>query len=316
MEKNSRIYIAGHTGLIGSAIKELFEQRAYSNLIVMPHHQLDLTNPHAVQHFFKENQPEYVILAAGYVGGIIENQTYPADFITKNLAIQMNVLQAAHQYHCKKIIFFGSSCMYPRACPQPMPEEALLTGPVEPSSQAYAIAKLAGVQMCLAYNQQYGIQRFIPVIPNSVYGPHDNFDPHSGHVLASLIHRFHLAKQEGLDAISLWGSGLPRREFIFSSDIATACYQLLQTSQSLPLPINIGIGCDHSIAELAQKIASMVGYHGRMNWDKTKPDGTLQKLLNNGRIKTLGWQPQINLEEGLKMTYQWYLEHHSILSYV
>lgn len=312
MEKNARIYIAGHTGLIGSAVKELFEQKDYSHLIVIPHHELDLTNPHAVQHFFKENQPEYVILAAGYVGGIVENQTFPADFITQNLAIQMNVLQAAHQFHCKKIIFFGSSCMYPRECLQPMHEKALLTGPVETTSQAYAIAKLAGVQMCLAYNQQSGIQRFIPVIPNSVYGPNDNFDLNSGHVLSSLIHRFHLAKQAGLDEICLWGSGLPRREFIFSSDIATACYQLLQTTQHLPIPINIGVGYDYSIAELAQKIAEIVEYHGKISWDKTKLDGAPQKLLNNERIKTLGWQPQINLEDGLKMTYQWYLEHSNI----
>ena len=264
----------------------------------------------ATGRFFDEYRPEYVVLAAGRVGGIVENQTYPADFINTNLAIQLNVLQAAHRSGVKKLILFGSSCMYPRECPQPMAEDVLLSGKPEPTSLAYAIAKLAGVQMCLAYNKQYGEQRFIPVIPNSAYGPNDNFDPKAGHVLSVLIRRFHEAKITGAKNITLWGSGNPRREFIHADDIADACLWLLgQEGSDLELPINIGVGRDYSIRELAEAIARVVGYSGKIEWDTGKPDGAPRKLLDSARIQSLGWKANVDFENGLRATYDWYLEH-------
>ncbi len=310
MNKSDAIFVAGHTGLIGSAMVCCLQREGFTNLILKSHAELDLTDAGTVDQFFEKHSPKYVLLAAGRVGGIIENQTYPADFMNANLAIQLNVLKAAHQSNVRKLILFASSCMYPRECPQPMAETALLSGYPEPTSLAYAISKLAGMQMCLAYNQQYGEQRFIPVIPNSAFGPNDNFDPKSGHVLSSLIRRFHEAVQTDAKTLTLWGSGNPRREFIHTDDIASACIALLSgDTESLKLPLNIGTGVDFSIRELAEAIAKVIGYTGAIEWDVSKPDGAPRKLLDSSRIRSFGWVSKVSFEEGLKSTYQWYLEN-------
>ena len=249
LSKHTRIFIAGHRGMIGSAFVRHFTAAGFTQLILRDHEELELTNKLAVEAFFADQRPEIVILAAGKVGGIVENLTYPADFVTCNLEVQTNVIQSAHLHDAQRLLFFGSSCMYPRECAQPMAEGALLSGKPEVTSMAYAIAKLAGVQMCLAYNRQFGEQRFIPVIPNSVYGPNDNFDPQSGHVLSALINRFHSAVRAGDQILTLWGSGQPRREFIHADDLASACHLLLNTDlSSTELPINIGTGSDLAIS--------------------------------------------------------------------
>lgn len=310
MNKTDKIFVAGHTGLIGSAILRRLQKDGFSNLLLPTHAQLDLTDAAAVDAFFAKHAPQYVVLAAGRVGGIIENKTYPADFMNANLAIQLNVLKAAHRAGVSKLLLFASSCMYPRECPQPMAETALLSGHPEPTSIAYAISKLAGMQMCLAYNQQYGEQRFIPVIPNSAFGPNDNFDPKSGHVLSSLIRRFHEARETGAKSILLWGSGTPRREFIHTDDIADACVALLAgDTAALELPLNLGTGKDFSIRELAEAIARVIGYSGSIEWDTSKPDGAPRKLLDSSRLRAFGWKPAVNFEDGLKGTYQWYLDN-------
>ncbi|MCF7964453.1 GDP-L-fucose synthase [Methylobacter sp. Wu8] len=310
MNKTDKIFVAGHTGLIGSAVARRLQNQGYDNLLLAGHAELELTDAVAVDRFFDEHSPDYVVLAAGRVGGIIENQTYPADFMNANLAIQLNVLKAAHRSGVQKLILFASSCMYPRECPQPMAETALLSGHPEPTSLAYAISKLAGMQMCLAYNKQYGEQRFIPVIPNSAFGPNDNFDPKSGHVLSSLIRRFHEAQQTGVESLTLWGSGTPRREFIHTNDIADACIALLTgDTTALELPLNLGTGRDFSIRELAETIAGVIGYSGTIEWDTSKPDGAPRKLLDSSRLRAFGWQPAVNFEEGVKDTYQWYLDN-------
>jgi GDP-L-fucose synthase len=310
MDLNSKIYVAGHTGLIGSGLLRRFARDGYKNIIVRSHHELDLTNQADVDAFFKHAKPEYVVLAAGKVGGIVENKTYPADFIRINLAIQANVLSAAHETGVKRVINFGSSCMYPRECPQPMQESALFSGVPEPTSMAYAASKMAGMQMCLAYNQQYGEKRFIPVIPNSAFGPNDNFNPESGHVLSALIRRFHEAKAGNFPSVTLWGTGSPCREFIHSDDIADACLMLLKSDLTdLEFPINLGSGRDISIKDLAQVIANVVGYEGELNWDTTKPDGSPRKLLDSKRINRFGWSPSVSFESGLRATYEWYLNN-------
>ena len=308
MNKTSCIYVAGHTGLIGSAVKRVLERNGFSNVIIATHRDVELTDSASVDGFFDSAKPEFVVLAAGRVGGIVENQTYPADFMNTNLAIQLNVLRAAHRVGVQKLILFASSCMYPRECPQPMQESALFSGYPEPTSLAYAISKLAGMQMCLAYNEQYGEKRFIPVIPNSAFGPHDNFDPKSGHVLSALIRRLHEAKETKAPSVTLWGSGSPRREFIHADDIADACLVLLQgDTAQLQFPLNLGTGKDFSIKELAENIANVVGYTGRLEWDTSKPDGAPRKLLDSSRMYRFGWRPSMELAIGLKSTYQWYL---------
>ena len=312
--QEGRFYVAGHGGLIGSAMLRRLEHFGARRILTRAHAELELRDAAAVQAFFAEHRPEYVVLAAGRVGGIVENQTRPADFIHDNLAIQLNVLRAAHAHGVRKLILFGSSCMYPRECPQPMPETALLGGRPEPTSLPYAISKLAGVQLCLAYNRQYGRQngepRFLPVIPNSTYGPNDNFDPESGHVLSALIRRFHEAKADGRDRVTLWGTGNPRREFIHADDIADACLHLLsRDADTLEWPLNIGVGRDYAIRELADRIAEVVGYRGEILWDTDKPDGAPRKLLDAGRLAATGWSPSVAFDEGLKATYRWYLEH-------
>lgn len=307
MEKGARIFVCGHAGLIGSAIHRRLEREGYSQIITAPRSQLDLQDAARVSRFFEEYQPQYVVLAAGRVGGIVENQTSPADFMDENIAIQLNVLKAARKYGVTKLILFGSSCMYPRECPQPMAEEVLLSAKPEPTSLPYAISKLAGTYMCLAYNKQYGDKRFIPVIPNSAYGPNDNFNPKSGHVLSALMSRFHEAKASGAESVTLWGSGSPRREFVHADDIADACLYLLQQDVSaLEFPLNIGVGSDISIKELAEAIVDIVGYKGRLEWDRSKPDGAPRKLLDSSRLRSFGWEPKTSFDDGLRNTYEWY----------
>jgi GDP-L-fucose synthase len=310
LKYDASIYVAGHAGLIGSAIVRRLEQDGYRTPITRPRSELDLQDAGQVSEFFEEVRPEHVILAAGRVGGIMDNQTFPAEFMDENMAIQLNVLKAARKVGVRKLILFGSSCMYPRECSQPMAEDALLSGKPEPTSLPYAISKLAGTYLCLAYNKQDHDTRFIPVIPNSAYGPHDNFDPKSAHVLSALLARFHQAKVSGAESVVLWGSGLPRREFIHADDIADACVHLLrQDDLAVELPVNIGVGQDVSIKELAQLITGIVGYRGKLQWDPMKPDGAPGKLLDSARIQSLGWKPRVTLAEGIAVTYQWYVDH-------
>lgn len=302
-----KIYIAGHTGLIGSAALRRFGANEKFRVLTATHRELELRDAAPVQRFFDSNSPDYVILAAGKVGGILENKTYPADFINANLAIQLNVLAAAHRVGVKKLLLFASSCMYPRECPQPMSEDRLFSGSLEPTSMAYAVSKIAGLQLCLAYNQQYGGNRFIPLIPNSVYGPHDNFDPDKGHVLSALIRRFHDAKVRGTDKVMLWGSGNPRREFLHADDLADACALLLEADTSgLQLPLNVGSGRDLSIRDLAELVAAIVGYRGEIQWDVNRPDGAPRKLLDSRRLHATGWDAHIGLQAGVIDTYAWY----------
>lgn len=308
MNKQDKIFVAGHTGLIGSAVCRRLETHGYNNILRATHQELDLTDVKATKDFFNEHRPDYVVLAAGRVGGIVENKTFPANFINDNLHIQLNVLRAAHSIGVKRLILFGSSCMYPRVCEQPMAEDVLLTGKPEPTSSAYAISKLAGLELCEAYNRQYGGQRFVSLIPNSAYGPNDNFDPKSGHVLSALINRFHEGKTSGIDKLTLWGTGSPRREFVFSDDIAEACIFILKDERlDLAMPINVGVGEDYSIKELAEQIAKITGYQGTIEWDISKPDGAPRKLLDSRRINDYGWQAKVKLNEGLKSTYEWFL---------
>ncbi len=307
MEKNAPILIAGHTGLIGSAFTRLLNARGYDNLLLPCHAELELADAPAVDAYFARHRPAYVILAAGQSGGILRNQHFPADLMRANLAIQSSVLEAAHKHQARRLIFFASSCMYPRECPQPMAEKSLLSGHPEPTSIAYATAKLAGLQLCLAYNRQYGETRFIPIIPNSVYGPGDNFDPASGHVLSALLRRFHEAAQAGQPEIVLWGSGTPRREFLHADDLAEACLLLLQQeSEELLLPINVGPGVDVSIRDLAKAIANATDYRGHIAWDTEKPDGAPRKLLDSSRVRALGWEPRVPLAQGIEELYAWY----------
>ncbi|MDX9690679.1 MAG: GDP-L-fucose synthase [Alphaproteobacteria bacterium] len=310
LKPSDSIYIAGHTGLIGSGMQRCLAKNGYTNIITATHKELELTDAVAVRQFILSKKPDYIVLAAGRVGGIVDNKTYPVDFITTNLAIQLNILQAAHEADVKKLVLYASSCMYPRECPQPMAESALLTGVPEPTSMAYAMSKLAGMQMCLAYNQQYGRKKFIPVIPNSAFGPNDNFNPQAGHVLSVLLRRFHEAKTTKVPSITLWGSGSPRREFVYVDDIADATLSLLTRNiDDVELPLNLGLGIDYSIKELAEKIARVTGYQGVIEWDTSKPDGAPQKLLDSSRLRAFGWTPKIDFDTGLKETYDWFLQN-------
>lgn len=310
MKLDSKIYLAGHSGLIGSAFLRRFQRDGFQNIVTMPRQTLDLTVQSAVNNFFASEQPEYVVLAAGKVGGILENVSHPFEFITTNNLIQSNIFTAAARSGVKKLIFFGSSCMYPRDCSQPMPESLLLTGLPELTSLAYATSKLAGVQTCLAYNKEFGIDRFIPVIPSSVFGPNDNFDPKSSHVISGLISKFHDAKVNAKKTVMLWGTGLPRREFVYSDDVADAGLRLLSDDIELDGgPLNIGAGKDISIKELAEMVSLTVGYKGSIEWDRAKPDGSMRKLLDSSKFYRTGWSPSVDLEAGLRRTYEWFLKH-------
>lgn len=313
MENAIRIFIAGHRGLVGSAIRRELERQGYTNLLLKNHAELDLMNGPTVERFFTEERPDYVFLAAAKVGGILANDTYPADFIRDNLEIQTNVIDAAYRSGVKRLLFLGSSCIYPRLCPQPIKEEYLLTGPLEATNRAYALAKIAGIEMCWSYNRQYGT-KFLAAMPTNLYGPGDNFDLNKSHVLPALIRKAAEAKASGEKKITVWGTGTPRRELLYSDDLAQACvflmnlpdsrFQTLLNSEEPPL-INIGTGHDLSIRELAELVGRVIGFEGKLEFDTTKPDGTPQKLLDVSRIHALGWQARTTLEEGIRRTYDW-----------
>ena len=308
MQSEGSIFIAGHSGLAGSAILRALQSRGYSRLIVRTHQELELTDARAVKEFFQQERPESVFLAAAKVGGIQANNTLPAEFLRENLLIQTHVLHEAWQAGVKKMLFLGSSCIYPKLAPQPIPESALLTGELEPTNDAYALAKIAGIQLCKAYRKQHGAN-FIAVMPTNLYGPHDNFHPEHSHVLPALLRRFHEAQRDGLQEVTVWGSGTPKREFLHSDDLASACLFLMEHYDS-PEIINIGWGQDCTIRELAEMIAKTVGYTGKLKWDDSRPDGTPRKVLDNRKLTALGWEPKISLQEGLRLTYQWYLKNH------
>ncbi len=304
-----RVYIPGHTGMVGSALVEWLAKNGNVTLLTVPREALDLRSQRDVDAFFAREKPQVVIMAAGVVGGIIENRDYPGDFISDNLSLQLNLMVAARRHGVARFIFLASSCMYPQQTPQPMAESQLLTGPLEPTSQAYAVAKLAGLQMCLAFNQQAGCNHFIPLIPNTIYGPKDNFDPASGHVLPALISRFMQAKQDKKETITLWGSGRPVREFIHVDEVVSAIVLMLNhPPERLQPPYNIGDSEGVSIADLATKIAAAVGYSGAIVWDSSKPDGAPEKVLDGTRLQQLGWQHQISLEEGIAKSVAWLRE--------
>jgi GDP-L-fucose synthase len=316
MTPDSKIYVAGHRGLAGSALVRRLKARGYRNVLGRTHAELDLTDGGAVERFFQQERPEVVILAAAKVGGIMANNTYPAEFIHSNLAIQTNVIHQAWRAGVKNLLFLGSSCIYPRDCPQPMKEAYLLTGPLEPTNRPYAIAKIAGIEMCWSYNRQYGT-RYLCAMPTNLYGPGDNYDLQTSHVLPALIRKFHEAKEKKEATVTVWGTGTPRREFLHSDDMADACIHLLEMSHGKlekaigvnhPPLVNVGCGEDQTIAELAEKIREAVGARVEIVYDRAKPDGTPQKLLDIGLIKSLGWQPRLSLAEGLKTTYQAFLE--------
>lgn len=303
MEKQSRIYVAGHRGMVGSAIVRALTACGYDNLLLRTSKELDLRDNGRVAAFFAETKPEYVFLAAAKVGGILANSTFPAEFIYDNLAIQTNVIHQAHVHSVKKLLLLGSSCIYPRDSPQPMKEEYLLTGPLEPTNEWYAVAKIAGIKMCQAYRRQYGCD-FIAAMPTNLYGPNDNFDLQTAHVLAALIRRFHEAREQGTPP-TLWGSGTPRREFLHVDDCAAACLFLMERYSDAMI-MNVGAGQDITIAELASLVAEVVGYRGAIRWDRTKPDGMARKLMDSSRIAAMGWTSRISLRQGLRDAYRWY----------
>jgi GDP-L-fucose synthase len=305
MDKQSRIFIAGHLGLVGSAIKRKLEATGHTNLIVRSRAELDLTNQAAVDSFFSAEQPEYVFLAAARVGGILANATYPADFIRENLLIQAHVIDAAFRHNARKLQFLGSSCIYPRLAPQPIGEDALLTGPLEPTNEPYAVAKIAGLKMAQAYRRQYGFHT-ICLMPTNLYGMGDNFDPESAHVVPALIRKFHEAKLSRSPEVTIWGTGAPRREFLHVDDFADAAVFLMLRYDEEAI-INVGTGEEISIRELAELIKEIAGYSGRLAFDSSKPDGTPRKLLDVSRLNGLGWHPKIQLHQGLRDTYDWFV---------
>lgn len=304
LNPSTRIYLAGHRGLVGSAIYRRLERDGFTNVVTRTSRQLDLRDQAAVNDFFRAERPEVVILAAAKVGGILANSTYPADFLYDNLAIAANVIHAAHEHGVRKLLNLGSSCIYPKHAPQPLKEEYLLTGPLEPTNRAYAVAKIAAIELCDAYRAQHG-DDFISAMPTNLYGPHDNFDLKTSHVLPALIRKVHEAKQGGAATVTLWGSGAPRREFLHTDDLADACLFLLE-NVSLPGPINVGTGADITIRELAELIADVVGYEGGFVFDASKPDGTPRKLMDVSLLAGLGWKARIDLRSGIERTYEWY----------
>lgn len=304
MDKNSKIYIAGHKGLVGSAIYRKLKAEDYTNLVVSTSKELDLTRQNDVEAFFKREKPEYVFLAAAKVGGVLANNTYPADFIYRNIMIQSNIIQASYISAVRKLLFLGSSCIYPKLAPQPIKEEYLLTGELEPTNEPYAIAKIAGIKMCQSYNRQYGTN-FISVMPSNLYGPFDNFDLETSHVLPALIRKFHEASLEHRTAVQIWGTGTPRREFLYIDDLAEACLFLMNSYNGSEI-INIGVGEDISIADLALLAKEITGFIGAIDYDSSKPDGTPRKLLDVSRLTSLGWKAGTSLKKGVAITYEWY----------
>lgn len=305
MDKTDKIFVAGHRGMVGSALMRRLQAKAFSNVVTRDRSQLDLTDKAAVAKFFKEERPDIIVVAAAKVGGIKANNDYPVEFLVENLRIQNNVIRAAHDNGVDKLLFFGSSCIYPKFAPQPIPESALLTGPLEQTNEAYAIAKIAGIKLCQAFSREYGAN-FISAMPTNLYGPNDNFDLETSHVLAALLRKAHEAKVRKDRKLIVWGTGKPRREFLHVDDLASACLLLLEKYDS-PKIINVGCGEDISIRELAELTCEVVGFDGELAWDTTKPDGTPRKLLDTSKIRALGWKPTITLREGLKQTYDWFL---------
>lgn len=311
IQKTDKVFLAGHRGLVGRAIGRKLEAEGYRNLIRRERADLDLAQANAVASFFASEKPDIVVLAAAKVGGIKANEDYPVEFLLENLRVQNNVLSAAHAEGVRKLLFLGSSCIYPKHAPQPIPESALLTGPLEPTNDAYAIAKIAGIRLCQAYAAEYG-DNFISAMPTNLYGPNDNFDLVSSHALPALMRKAHEAKTSGAGELVVWGTGAPRREFLYVDDLADACVFLLEKYDS-PEIINLGHGEDISIRELATLICDVVGFEGTLTFDPSKPDGTPRKLLNISKLKTLGWQPKIALREGLARTYEWFLENETVI---
>ncbi|MBL0297900.1 MAG: GDP-L-fucose synthase [Betaproteobacteria bacterium] len=326
MTPRSRIYVAGHRGLVGSAIVRRLRAAGHTQVITRTHAELDLTDEHATRAFFHAERPEFVFLAAAKVGGIVANNTYPAEFIRDNLAIQTNVIHAAWQAGVQRLLFLGSSCIYPKLAPQPMKESCLLTGALEPTNRPYALAKIAGIEMCWSYNRQYGT-RFLAAMPTNLYGPGDNYHPTHSHVIPGLLRKFHEARVRGDEAVAVWGTGTPRREFLYSDDMADACVflmnlpeerytALLGSDESVsgrfePPLVNIGVGADVTIAELAALVARVVGYAGRIEYDRSKPDGTPRKLMDVGLINAAGWKASTALEDGLRVAYAEFVQQHA-----
>jgi len=310
IDRSGKVYVAGHRGLVGSAIVRRLEREGFSNIVTRTHAELDLTDQAAVSRFFEQEKPKYVVLAAAKVGGIHANDTYRADFVRINLQIETNVIEAAYRSEVERLMLLGSSCIYPKMAPQPMKEEHLLTGPLEPTNAPYAIAKIAGIIMCDSYNRQFGTD-FVAAMPTNLYGPGDNFDLETSHVLPALIRKFHEAKVEARPQVDLWGTGKPMREFLHVDDLADAVLFMMDHFDPAPddVFLNLGTGTDVTIAELAGLVARVVGYEGELVWDSSKPDGTPRKLLDVSRLAELGWKAEIGLEEGLAQTYQWFLEN-------
>ncbi|MBF05373.1 GDP-fucose synthetase [bacterium] len=308
MEKNSKIFVAGHQGLVGSAIVRKLKTEGYTNSITRTRNELDLLDQQAVADFFANEKPEYVFQAAAKVGGIMANKTYPAHFIYENLQIQNNIIHSAYVNNVNKLIFLGSSCIYPKMAEQPIKEDSLLTGPLESTNDAYAIAKIAGIKLCQSYNQQYGTN-FISLMPTNLYGPGDNFDPQTSHVLPAFIRKFHGAKKSNIPSVTLWGSGNAMREFLHVDDLADACIHLMKYYDGSEI-VNVGTGKDMAIKDLAATVQEIVGYKGDIIWDTSKPDGTPRKLLDVSKLSTLGWEPKIKFMDGIAETYEWFQVNH------
>jgi GDP-L-fucose synthase len=311
MNPESTIFVAGHRGLVGSAIVRRLRTGGFRNLVLRERRELDLTRQSAVESFFSEARPQYVFFAAAKVGGILANDSYPAEFLQDNLVIQTNIIDAAYRSGARKLLFLGSSCIYPKHAPQPIPEDSLLTGPLEPTNEWYAIAKIAGLKMCQAYRRQYGFNA-ISAMPTNLYGPGDNFSLQTSHVLPALLRKIHDAKERGLPEVEVWGTGKPRREFLHVDDLADACVFLMQNYDGDGW-INVGWGRDETIAELAQTISRVVGFKGALRFDTSKPDGTPRKLLDTSRLTALGWSPRIELEAGIRSTYEWFLNNREVV---
>ncbi len=307
MEKTDKIYVAGHRGLVGSAIVRNLKKKGYTNVFGRTHRELDLTNQAMVRAFFETERPDVVVLAAAKVGGINANNTAPADFAYENMQIQCNVIECSHRYHVKKLLFLGSTCIYPRMAPQPIPEDALLTGPLEETNEAYAVAKIAGLEMCKFYKRQYG-DNFISCMPTNLYGPYDNYDLEGSHVMPAMIRKFHEAKVHGAPSVELWGTGTPLREFLYVDDMADACVFLLENYEG-EQHVNIGTGKEVTISDLAWTVREVVGYEGEIIWNKNMPDGTPRKLTNVDKLHSLGWTHKVELEEGVKLAYQWFKDN-------